>query len=164
MKTVASADSIEHKVAQNISAKVEQQFNTKVFQFGVARKGTKEFEELAPFMTVAPEEAELLFWFLIPIDDADNVITNNYYEKAQKLNNQNMFSPLGAYAQYEFQSILRQDWDVSNYLQQTVGCRVYDTGSMTIEKYNASDNIVPHADKIEDLRYRFFKFYTTALK
>lgn len=156
---MASADSIEHKVAQIISAKVEQQFNTKVFQFGVARKGTKEFETLAPFMTVAPEGAELLYWFLIPIDDGDNVITTNYYEKAQKLNNQIPFSPLAPFAQHEFQSILRQDWDVSNYLQQLVGCQVYDTESTTVKEYSAGDNIVPHADKIEDLRYRFFKFY-----
>jgi hypothetical protein len=166
-KTILAGECLEYKVAQNIAKKIEQQFNTKVFKFGVAKKGTSEFDSMTPFGTIASEETDLLFWFLIPIGDADNVITNNYYEKAQIFNDQNTnysYSPLLDFGQSEFQSILIQDWDVSNYLQELVDTQVYDTGSMKVNSYNAGDNIVSNAAKIEDLRYRFFKFYTQNLE
>ena len=99
-----------------------------------------------------------IFYFLVPIDDADNVITNDYYEKSQKLNSERMNSIIGMFAGREFQSILRQDWDVSNFLQNKIKSTVYDTGSLKVEKYEGKENVVPNVEKIEYLRYRFFRF------
>jgi hypothetical protein len=149
------------QAARKLVTEIEREFNTKVFDFGIAEKGTPDFEALTPFMTVPPSSAKYIFYFLIPIDDADNVITNNYFEKSQKLNENSFFSPLSMFGASDFQSILRQDWDVSDFLQNKIQSTVYDIGSLKVDKYNGGENIVPNADKIDDLRYRFFRFFST---
>lgn len=151
----------EFLISNIIAQSVEQEFNTKIFKFGIAYKGTNEFKSLAPAMVIAPDDAEYLFWFLIPIDGSDNVITNDYYEKEQRLHGHNMFSSFADSAQHEFQSILVLDWVVSKYIQEELmGCKVYDTGSVKVGTYGVGDNIVANADKIDDLRYRYFRLYS----
>ncbi len=149
-------------IAEAIAGKIEKAFNTKVYKYGVANKSQDDFEKFG-FNLFPPAGTELLFWFLVPIDDADNVITNDYFEKSQMLNKAFPGSMQGRYAASEFQSILRQDWDLSNFLQQQVGTQVYDTGALRVQKYNSGDNIVPHAAAIDDLRYRFFRFFSPKL-
>lgn len=153
----SNVQSIYKEIARKLALTLEAKFNTKVYDYGVAAKGSPDFEALTPFAIVPPNNAKYIFYFLIPIDDADNIITNDYYEKAEKANSGGMFG----FGGHEFSSILRSDWDLSNFLQSQIHSTVYDTGSLKVEKYSGGENIVPNADKIDDLRYRFFRFFSS---
>lgn len=151
---------IAHLIAEN----VEQKFNTKIFKFGVAQKGTQEYESLAPSIIKATDNTEFLFWFLIPFNVAGDAITNDYYVKERRLRGYDMSSPNIDVVSNEFESILRPDWMISEYIkEELLGHEVDSTGSIDAPTYALDDNIVPYADKIEDLEYRYFRLYTPRL-
>lgn len=154
------SDSLRH-AASKTAAMIENAFNTKVYDYGIARRGTPDFEYL--LLNTQPfADTKYIWYFLVPVDDADNIITNDYYEKTKKLDTAtfNTFDSF-IYAR-EFQNILKKDWDLSNYIQTLWKAYVYDYGSLKVSKYSGKENIVPNAEQIDDLRYRFFRFFMTS--
>ena len=146
--------------AEMTAAKIEKIFNTKVYAYGCANKREKEFQELTPLGVNSPDGAGRIFWFLIPIDDEDNVVTNDYYEKLQNTQGANDLSIFGSLSIDDFQSILREDSEISNYLSSLMNCQIFSIGAVRVSEYSATDNVVANIKEIEDVRYRYFKFYT----
>lgn len=147
------------KIAQTLKNQIENEFDTKVFEFGFYSKNSTEFRELQPMGAIPPDNAEHIFYFLVPLDDADNIIFNNYYELFQATQSGLMFSPSSRRATYEFQENLREDIELVNFISRAIENHVYPIGSKRVTNYKPTDNIVKNAEKIEDLRYRFFRFY-----
>jgi hypothetical protein len=152
---ISNANPLFREFAKKLVSEIEREFNTRVFDYGILVKGEPDFDPLIPFMVSPPPNTKYIFYFLIPIDDADNIITNDYYEKSQKAN-EGGFLGFGG---YEFSSILRSDWDLTNFLQSKVQSTVYDFGSYKVDEYKGSENTVSNVENIEDLRYRFFRFF-----
>jgi len=144
---------IEYKLAKSVAVEIETKFKTKVLRYGVESRGTKEFESLKPFFAVVPQNAEYLFWLLVPIDESDYIVKTDYfkYEEWKRQGSRQT-------AQY-YEETLKQDWDLTNYLTKFLNCQIYDNGGMKIESYKDSDNTIPDIEKIEDIKYRLFRFY-----
>lgn len=144
-------------------ADVENKFNTKIYDYGVANKDGSDYEELIPFGFDAPLDANYILYLLVPIDDADNIITNDYYEKLKKVSEipkEKVYSLDGWAVSSEFTSILKSDWDLSDYLKRKLQTEVYSVGALRVKEYKPNDRIVNHAKDIEDLRYRFIRFFS----
>lgn len=145
-----------------IVSDVEKEFNTKIYDYGVANKNGKDFESLIPFGFDAPRNAKYILYFMVPVDDADNIITNDYYEKMKNISDMpkdSIFSIEGWVVSRKFATILRSDVDLSNYLKRKLRTEVYSVGSLRVKDYNVNDNLVRNARDIEDLRYRFVSFF-----
>jgi hypothetical protein len=147
------------KIAENLKMQIENEFDTKVFECGSYSKNSSEFTELQPMGAIPPENAEHIFYFLIPLDDADNIIFNNYHQLYQATQGGLMFSPSSRRAVDEFQRNLREDIELVNFISKAIDNRVYPIGSRRVSNYKPTDNIVENAEKIDDLRYRYFRFY-----
>ncbi len=113
---------------KEVASNIETLFNTKVYDFGVAEIGSPEFEYLTDkFNTVPLPGSRYIVYFLVPIDDSDNIITNDYYEKQSQINNKVSGSPLSIFSSIPFVSILKQDIEISNYLENRMQTTVFAT-------------------------------------
>ncbi len=133
---------------------IEQEFNTKVFDYGIVMNGKSDFTPLIPPMITLPPNANYLLYFLVPIDATDNIITNDYYEKSNESN------VLG-FGAHRFSSALRSDWDLTNFLENKVNTTVYDIGAYRVKEYKGDENTVSNVENIDDLRYRFFRVFAS---
>lgn len=147
------------KIAQTLKFQIENEFDTKVFDCGFYSKNSTKFKELQPMGAVPPENAEHIFYFLVPLDDADNIIFNNYHQLYQATQGELFGSPSDRRARQNFQENLREDIELVNFISNAIDNRVYPIGSIRVSNYNSTDNIVNNAEKIDDLRYRYFRFY-----
>lgn len=145
---------IEITIAKNIVAKIESKFNTKVLRFGIEEKGTKDYQAHIPFYVSPPHDTELIFWFLIPLDEDDFIIKNDYYKYVEYIKNGNRYS-----AQY-YEETLKNDWELTNYLEELLDCQIYDTGGIKIKTYLPTDNSVSNVAVIENITYRYFRFFS----
>lgn len=144
----------------SLALRIEDKFNTRVYKHGIAKKGTDLFKSLTPFGVMPPQECTYLIFFLVPIDTQDFIITNDYYEKSNKLVGLHPAFPSTGSLIHEFNSILKSDWDLGKYLKDLFGNNIYTIGSMKVSEYNKTDNLVDNIEKIEDIRYRFIRFFS----
>ncbi|WP_395092880.1 hypothetical protein ACF3NR_02290 [Vaginella massiliensis] len=152
-----------NKIVQTLKIQIENEFDTKVFECGFYSKSDSNFKQLQPMGAIPPDNAEHIFYFLVPIDDADNIIFNNYYELFQATQSGLMFTPSNRRAVHEFQANLREDIELVNFISNAIENYVYPIGAKKVLSYKPTDNIVKNAEKIEDLKYRFFRFYLPKL-
>ncbi len=143
-------------VKKSVVEQVENKFNTKVLRFGIETKGTNEYDNLSQNQSVLgaqrlypsiPLNAMYLVWLLIPIDDSDNIITNDYYEKVE------------SQKQTDIDFCFRTDWNVTEFLHKILGCQIWDTGNKRFSEYQPSDKLVTDFEKIDGARYRYFRFF-----
>lgn len=157
--TVDLETTICNEFVKLFKMELEEKFNTKIYDCGFYSKYSDDFKKFQPLGAIPPENAEYLFYFLVPIDDEDNIVTNNYYELYNKTKNGIMFSSSNRQSVFEFQQNLKEDSQVLNYIAKQMETDVYPIGALRVNQYFEYDNIVQNAEKIDDLRYRFFRFY-----
>lgn len=106
-----------------ISQRIEKKFNTKVLDYGVIENNNSSIQKQQIPFELFDSNIKHICYLIIVVDDYDNIITYDYYEKSSKVQNQN--SLLGSFAAYEFQSILNKDTDVCNFISESFHGRVY---------------------------------------
>ena len=149
-----------HNFTKDVAKTIETLFNTRVYDFGVAEVGSHEFNFLTTKFNTNPlQGSKYIVYFLVPIDDCDNIITNDYYEKCEQINGGVNNSPLSIFTSISFTSTLKRDIEISNYLERRMQTTVYSTGSLKVSNYEPNDNIVKNATEIDDLRYRIFRYF-----
>lgn len=162
-----TADKTRIRYAGNIARQIEKEFNTKVFDYGVATSNCQYFDFLTNISIgflakMKIQEVSYAYYFLIPIDSMDFVVSNDYADYLQEMSQFNQFTIMSAITAHQFyveEKNNRTDSDVCCFVGSLVKKEVYQMGSYRPKNYQSEDNLVKGAQDIADLRYRFIKFF-----
>jgi len=77
-KKVLNIETILNTNVKKLADRIGHEFNTKVLECGIAKKGDEKFKTLLPFGFTPPSRTAYMGYLFIPIDDADNIITQDY--------------------------------------------------------------------------------------
>ena len=106
-----------------------------------------------------PDAIKYILYFLIPIDSDDCIITVDYFKRKNKIAKRTgleAWSP--DFEASNFYKSLKSDFDVAKFLERWANPnQIIVVGSYSETEYTKNANIVPHAQEIEDLRYRVIK-------
>jgi len=148
------------KYSDHLTFQIEQKFNTTIYDYGVTSKGSKDFIFMTPFGITPPNEAYYIFYFLIPVDKNDYIISNDYYDKIPKSKG---YIPIHGFRNVTFYQSLIDSDELVNFIQSKVHSIVYDFGSYTDIDLNNKNALVPNASKIKSIQYKFYRFFGQAI-
>ena len=162
-----TADKTRIRYAGNIARQIEKEFNTKVFDYGVATSNCQYFDFLTNISIgflakMKIQEVSYAYYFLIPIDSMGFVVSNDYADYKQEMSQFNQFTIMAAMSAQQFYGDKkngRTDSDVCNFVGSLVKTRVYQGGAYRPKSYQRDENLVVGALHIEGLTYRFIKFF-----
>lgn len=134
---------------------IESKFNTKVLDYGIAERGDGKYERLMPIGFPPSHSGRYMCFIFIPVDDEDNVITNDYHEKKSKLEGIDISDANDQYLMYRFTSILFKDTEICDFIRSEFkGGHIQNIGALKLDTTKGYKNLVKDIDKIEDVRYR----------
>jgi hypothetical protein len=140
--------------------RIEINFNTKVIDFGISKYNEQKFKELLPLGFLPPKGAIFMAYLYIPIDEEDNIITLDYFEKYQNIEGVNLNDILGLMKAESFSSNLRHDTEVCKFIRMEFRAgNIYNIGTIRIDTSFKTENMIKNIDKIEDVRYRLFFYF-----
>lgn len=143
-------------LVSNISKSIEGEFNTTIKSSGFISKESSFFND-AVLRTSTRYNADFAFYFVIPIDEERNIVTNDYYSVVEVFRRAAPNNPLydRYYMKFENYQFRRLDELIRN-LSNKIQTNVY-----TIEELKISNNekLVPNSKDILSLEYKTILFY-----
>lgn len=141
--------------------KIEMEFNTKVFDFGILIKNRdKKFQELLPLGFPISFKAFYMGYILVPIDDADNIITKDYYVKYKEVEDVDIHDSWNQFKMQEFANTLREDTEICDYIvNEFKGGNAYNIGATRVNNIKEFSTFIENIEKIEDVRFRHIFYF-----
>lgn len=145
-----------------IAARVEVVFNTKILEYKLFNTSEQSCREILPDYFFPPNRSKYLCSLIIPFDDANNVITLDYYEKWKAVKEiKDLNNIAEQYKAYVFQSLLRTNEDVCEFIFNEFGDgTIFNIRAIGYEENIGSLNAVNNIDKIENTHYRRIFYFS----
>lgn len=133
---------LNHLVSQ-----LESRFNTKIYEFGIAEVGSRQFNELVP---IRLEDSQFIGYMVIPVDeDVEYIITKN------QRSNYAMFDPIDMFEAR--QNITSLD-SVKDFIQKAFQGRVYSVKTIKCSNLPNSPNSLENIQEFEDSKYLYLVY------